>query len=161
VGRFGTMARYTTTASTRWDRRRAFDYLADFANVADWDPSIPRARCVSGEALEKGARFEVEVEALGRTSSFPYETIEIDAPNRVVLRAETGSMVSIDTLTFVDTGAGSEVTYDADITLKGPLKLIDPLFSMFFKRMGDKARDGLRRRLSEPPPESAAGSAPG
>lgn len=147
------MARYTTTATSSWDRETAFDYLADFSSVSDWDPGAAESECVTGPALSEGAHFDVEVETIaGRTSTFDYETIEIERPERVVLRAETGVLVSEDTMTFVETGDGTEVTYDAKLNLKGPLKLVDPLLSLAFNRIGDKARDGLRKRLAGPPP---------
>jgi hypothetical protein len=44
-------------------------------------------------------------------------------------------------------GRGTRVTYDADLSLKGPLRLADPLLALAFRRVGDRARDGLRARL--------------
>lgn len=41
------MAGYTTTQTTDWDRETAFDYLADFTSVSDWDPGIPRSELLS------------------------------------------------------------------------------------------------------------------
>ena len=38
------------------------------------------------------------------------------------------------------------MTYDADLTLKGPLGL-DPLLKLAFNRIGDRAVDGLRGTL--------------
>jgi hypothetical protein len=153
------MARYTTTVRTAWDPETAFRYLAEFSNVSDWDPSIPEARNVSPDPLAHGARFEVDVEVFGRRTTMPYETIEIEAPHRVVLRSETGVLISVDTLTFDRApGGGTAVTYDADLTLKGALRLADPLLALGFRRTGDKARDGLAERLSGPPPVAPAGA---
>lgn len=149
------MATYTATARTAWDRGTTFDYLAEFSSVSDWDPSIPRARRVTGSPRSEGARYEVEVEIPGRTTTFDYETVEVQRPERVVLRAETSTMTSVDTLSFVEDGTGTEVTYRAEITLAGPLRVFDPLFSLAFRRMGDKAKAGLRERLAGPPPPSS------
>jgi hypothetical protein len=151
------MAGYSTTVKTDWDQRTAYDYLAEFSNVSDWDPSIPEARSLSPDPLAVGAEFEVEVEAFGRRTTMPYRTIEADPPNKVVLRSDSGSLVSVDTLSFTpEPGGGTAVTYDADLTLKGPLKLADPLLQLLFNRMGDKARDGLAKRLAEPAPEKVS-----
>lgn len=147
------MARYETTARTDWTQQQTFDYLADFSSVSDWDPSIPRAELIGGAPLTRGATYAVDFETLGRTSTFTYEVIEVEAPERVVLRATESLMTSTDTMTFRSlAGGGTEVTYVADISLKGPLKLTDPLFSLVFKRVGDRARDGLRERLEGAPP---------
>ena len=85
------MARYAATVETAWSREAAFAYLADFANISDWDPGVARSRRLGGDPLTVGARFEVITSYLGRESTLTYETIEIDPPRRVLFRAETGT----------------------------------------------------------------------
>ena len=152
----GHIARYTATERAGWDRDVAFTYFAEFTSVSDWDPSIVRSERTAGEPRTVGTRYEVEFEAAGRSFALDYEPVEVEAPERIVLRAESRLLTSVDTMSFADTGDGCEVTYDADITLKGPLKLIDPLFAIGFNRNGDKAREGLRRRLDAPAPARSA-----
>lgn len=155
------MARYVASVDTVWEREVAFDYLADFANIADWDPAVPRARRLSDDPLAVGARAEVDFVTLGREGTLLYETTEIDAPRRVVLRAETPTAISLDVMSFdVKPGGGTIVTYDADVALKGPLRLLDIPFRLVFRRLGDNARDGLRRRLSRIPPSGARSETP-
>jgi Polyketide cyclase / dehydrase and lipid transport len=144
------MARYVASVETLWEREVAFGYLADFANIADWDPGVARARRLSEPALEVGARFEVISSVMGREVPLVYETIEIDPPRRILLRAETSTVVSLDLMSFdLKPGGGTIVTYDADLKLKGPLRLLDLPFRLAFRRLGDNARDGLRRKLAE------------
>lgn len=155
------MARYVASVDTLWDREVAFGYLADFANIADWDPAVPRARRLAGDPLAVGAKAEVDFVTLGREQTLLYETIEIEAPRRVVLRAETPTAVSLDVMTFdVKPGGGTIVTYDADVALKGPLRFLDVPFRLVFRRLGDNARDGLRRRLGQTPPGGAGSETP-
>jgi carbon monoxide dehydrogenase subunit G len=147
------MARYVTTAKTDWDPETAFDYLAEFSNVADWDPGVSRGRSVSADPLEVGAQFEVEASFLGRSVPLTSETVEIERPRRVTVRADSGTFSSVDTLTFEpEPSGGTLVTYDADLRLKSALKLLDPLLAIGFNRIADKARDGLRERLAGDPP---------
>jgi hypothetical protein len=40
------------------------------------------------------------------------------------------------------------VTYQAELTLKGPLRALDPLLGLAFKRVGDRAATGLRGALA-------------
>ena len=56
-------------------------------------------------------------------------------------------LTSLDTITVVGDGSGSVVTYDAELTLNGPLRLADPLLGLSFKRIGDRAAAGLIRAL--------------
>jgi carbon monoxide dehydrogenase subunit G len=147
------MAHYAATVHTDWDPATAFAYLADFATVADWDPGVRSSKRLSPDPLARGARVEVEASFLGRPVPMTYETIAIEAPKQVVLRAETGTVISLDTMTFApQAGGGTAVTYDADLQPKGPVRLFGPLLSLAFRRIGDSARDGLARRLAEPPP---------
>jgi carbon monoxide dehydrogenase subunit G len=150
------MARYTATVESAWDRDEAFAYLADFANIADWDPGVVRADRHTAEPLEVGARFEVTTSYMGRESTLVYETIAIDAPRSVVLRAETGTFTSLDVMTFdLRPGGGTLVTYDADLAMKGLARLAELPMRLVFRRIGDAARDGLRTRLAEAPPRTS------
>lgn len=146
------MATYTARVETDWTQEQAFEYLADFSTVSEWDPGVPEARCISDNPLAVGSRFEVEVKNAGVSSTFTYETIELEAPRRVVLRAEQGPFISLDTMTFERSGERTEVTYEANLKLKGPLALIDPLLKIGFNRVAGKAEKGLADRLSGPPP---------
>ena len=151
------MARYVTTEQTDWDPESTFAYLAEFSSVADWDPSIEWCRLVDGAPRSVGARYELELETLGRHTRMTYETVAIEAPRKVVLRSETGALVSLDTMTFEPRpGGGTAVTYDADLKLKGPLRLLDPLLRLAFGRIGDRAAAGLRERLAGPRPDPVA-----
>ena len=44
---------------------------------------------------------------------------------------------------------GTRVTCDADLRFKGKLKMVDPVFKLVFKRLGDKAKAGMVERLSK------------
>jgi hypothetical protein len=142
------MARYVASVESPWERERAFEYLAAFHHIADWDPGVARAKALSERPLEQGARFEVISSFLGREVPLVYEIVEIDPPHRVLLRAETGSIISLDEMTFtIRPGGGTIVTYDAELSLKGPLKVFEPAMRLAFRRLGDNARDGLRERI--------------
>ena len=39
------------------------------------------------------------------------------------------------------------MTYDANVAPKGLTRLIDPILTLMFKRVGDRAAEGLRRSL--------------
>lgn len=154
------MASYKAEVHTDWSQQEAFDYLADFSSVSDWDPSIPRAECISGTPRRVGSRYEVDFKAVGRTFTLTYETIEIEEPHKVVLKSDEKAITSLDTLTFTPEGEGILVTYEAELTLSGPLKLADPALQAGFNKAGADAKKGLSERLSQPPPTSAGDSTP-
>ena len=147
------MARYRATVTTDWSPRQTFNYMADFANSAEWDPGVVSAEKLTDDPLRVGARFDLVAAFLGREIDLTYETIELEAPRRVVLRAKSGTVVSLDAMTFEPTASdGTAVTYDADLRLKGAFRVADPLLRLAFRRIGDRARDGIAARLAEPAP---------
>ncbi|MGE5408013.1 MAG: SRPBCC family protein [Syntrophothermus sp.] len=144
------MARYRGTIESVRSQADTFAYMADFSNVAEWDPTAAEARHLGEGEPALGSRFHVRVHWLGRDIELEYEITEIDAPHRLVLRAENATTISEDTVEVVARGEGSEVTYDAQVTLKGLVRVADPLLGLAFKRLGDNATAGLRRVLSNP-----------
>lgn len=140
------MARYIGTVTSAKPIEEVFDYLADFSNVSQWDPSAVEARALNGARAERGARYAVTSRFLGREVPLTYETVEIDRPGRVKLLGENESVVSVDEMTFRKlSDGGTEVTYDADLRLKGARNLLDPVFGLFFRRLCERAR----RRMQE------------
>ena len=152
------MATYDATIRTDWDLETTFSYLADFRTIVEWDPSIEWSRLIAAEPLTVGAAFELRMRSFGRRINLIYETVEIDPPNKVVLRADLGTMVSLDTLSFAPDpdSDGSLVEYHAELSLKGPLKLADPALQLIFNPLGDRARNGLAERLDGEAPRRLA-----
>lgn len=142
------MADYEASVPSLWTQDRTFDYLADFTNVAEWDPSIESSVLVGGQAGQVGARYEVTMSMAGRQTTIPYTATEVTRPERLVLRGETDSFVSLDTITVRPAGQGSELTYHAEVELKGVRKLADPLMDIALTRASNKAKDSLAERLS-------------
>lgn len=137
------MSHFSCTVKTPWDLHRAFAYLADLSNYAQWDPSMKRSVQVEGDGPGVGARYELTV---GR-STLTYEITELDPVRKVVAESHGTVLTSIDSVRVEPDGDGALVTYDADLTLNGPLGLADPLLSLYFHRLGDRGADGLARKL--------------
>jgi hypothetical protein len=142
------MARYTATIATPRPIEEVFDYLSDFSTTLEWDPGVVEAERLGDGPIEEGSEFRIVAEFLGRRNSLLYRIVEFDAPSVVTFRGASATVVSLDRLTFESFGAGTQVTYDADLTLKGALKLADPLLAIAFRRVGDRALAGLRGALA-------------
>jgi len=141
------MAHYRTSLTTALPAEEAFAYLADFANVADWDPGVARATRLDDGPLGVGSRFEVVTSLFGREATFVYAIRQLDAPTRVVLEAETPSLRSVDTITVEKAGDATRLTYDAVLVLAGLRYLADPALHLAFQWIGARAAAGLRRAL--------------
>lgn len=142
------MARYRTTVSSTMSAADAFAYMAAFENVAAWDPGVRSARRLTDGEPRLGTKFDVEVSFLGRTLPLHYEITAFTPGTSFTLVAETSTLRSVDTITVVADGSGSQVTYDADLILKGLFKVGEPSLRLAFRTIGNKARDGMRRALN-------------
>jgi hypothetical protein len=142
------MARYSTTVDSTLSREDAFAYMADFENVARWDPGVTEARSTDDGELAVGSAFTVVTTFMGLKTPLVYRVVELDAGSRIRLVAETSRLRSDDEIIVSAAGSGSSVTYNADLSLIGPLRLADPLLGLAFRVIGDRARDGLRRALN-------------
>ena len=68
---------------------------------------------------------------------------------RIRLRGENKTVIAVDTMTFRSVDAGTEVTYTAEFTFKGPSRLLAPLLRPAFERLGTKAQAGMRTALHQ------------
>ena len=146
------MAHYSTTLMTDAPAVPVLDRLADFANVADWDPGVSDAALIVGEPGRLGSRYLVTATFGPRRIPLEYEIIERVDPidgraGRVVLVAQAGSFTSHDTITVTATPTGSLVQYDAILTLQGLGRVMDWPLHWSFQLIGRRAEQGLRAEL--------------
>ncbi len=141
------MAHYVATVSTPRPFEDVLHYMTDFRCVADWDPSIESCTLTGGDDPRAvGARFHVAMKKM----QLDYEVTAVTG-DQVTLRGENSTLVSIDKISVKAVGTGCEVTYDAALELQGWRKLGEPLLRLMFGKIGDNAKDGLRRQLSGQP----------
>jgi hypothetical protein len=147
------MARYVTTKPTVWDADTAFAWMADLRHLAVWDPSITGSEQVVGEGPAEGAEYDVTLEIAGRETTMRYRIVEWEpGERRLLATSETSVLTSYDRISVATEGGAATVTYDADLVLKGPAKVGDPVLGVGFDRMGDKAAAGLEETLALPAP---------
>lgn len=140
------MARYTTSIASPMTPEQAFAYMADVTHFSDWDPGVKSVRRVLGDGFGVGTSYDLEVKTLG-TTTMRYVVHEFEAPRRLLLVATTPSLTSVDEISVTPSDTGSTITYDARLTLNGPLRLFDPLLGRAFRIIGDRGAAGLRRVL--------------
>ena len=142
------MARYRAALDTPREREDVFAYLSDFSTAQEWDPGVVEAERLTASAIGEGTEFRLLAEFLGRKTALTYRIVEYDPPRAVAFRGENATVISNDRITFEAGGQGTRITYDADLALKGPLRIADPLLRLAFNRVGDRALAGLKKRLA-------------
>jgi carbon monoxide dehydrogenase subunit G len=143
------VAHYNASVHSARPLDDVFAFLSDFSTTAQWDPGVVTAERLGDQPIGEGSEFRLLARFLGRETPLTYRIIEYDPPHAVTLLGENSSVVSRDRITLESSGEGTQVTYDADLALKGPLKFVDPLLALAFKGVGDRALAGLRRTIGE------------
>ena len=143
------MAHYNASVDTSRPPDEMFAYLSDFSSTQEWDPGVIEAERLGDAPVREGTEFRLLASFLGRKIPLIYQIVEYDPPSAVTFRGESSTVVSLDRITFEPFEQGTRITYDADLALKGSLKLADPLLRVAFKRVGARALAGLRRTLEE------------
>jgi hypothetical protein len=139
------VADYEATVASSWTREATFDYLADFRNVAEWDPNMTAAELIEGAPGEAGARYRLVMSIMGKPTQFVYEAVEVTRPERFVMQSDDDNLTSTDTITV---NADAAVTYRAELELKGLRKLVGPVAQGGLSRASNQARDSLAARLA-------------
>lgn len=123
------------------------DYLKDFSNAEEWDPGTVSCTRQGIGPIEVGTTFHNVSKIAGVETELTYELTELTAGS-VVLEGENDSATSVDTITVVPHGTGSEVTYTAVIEAKGIGKLAEPLMKLVFERVGTKTEQQMTEVLN-------------
>jgi carbon monoxide dehydrogenase subunit G len=132
-----------------------FAYMATFSNAARWDPGVRSAEQLDPGPVGAGTRFRLVVPFLGRRMSLTYRVTEFRPDAEVVLEASNRLIRSTDRISVAPDADGARVGYHADVRLRGPLSLLDPLLGRGFRAAADRATAGLARTLSaEPAPHA-------
>ena len=123
------------------------DYLKDFSNAEAWDPGT--VSCTRNESgpIEVGSTFHNVSKIAGVETELTYELTKLTAGS-IVFEGENESATSVDTITVVAQGTGSEVTYEAVIEAKGVGKLAEPLMKLVFERVGTKTEEQMTEVLN-------------
>lgn len=143
------MPRYVVTVPSSWSPDRAYSYMADMTNYVEWDRGILRVTQTKGSGAGPGAVYEVTTRGFGgRDMLLTYETTEHDGSTNVLLVGKNSLLTSVDRITVTPTGSGCDVTYDARLTFNGILAPLNIPLGLVFKRVGDAAVKGLRKKLA-------------
>lgn len=140
------MARYVTRVRTTRSGDDVFAYMADMRNFAEWDPGVESVEQIRGTGAGADSVFDVTI-AGRRPLVLRYETVEYDAPRAVLLRAESKLLTSVDRITVAPEDDATLVTYDAELTFNGLLRVADLGLGLVFRRIGDRAAAGMREIL--------------
>ena len=145
------MAHYRATVESPSPAAETFGYLATFSNAAEWDPGVLAGEQLDAGPVGPGSRFRLKVPFLGARMSLTYQVIRFVPDREVLLHAANGVLRSTDRIVVTGAADGSTVSYDAEVRLRGPLQMLDPLLRPGFRAVAERAAAGLADALSRRP----------
>ena len=124
-----------------------FDYLSDFTTTTEWDPGTVTTVLDRGDG-GVGTTYLNTSAFLGRKTQLTYVVRELVPGELIRLQGENQTVIATDTMSFRAAETGTEVTYAAEFTFKGPARFLAPLLRPALERLGNQAEASLREALS-------------
>lgn len=126
---------------------QVFAYAGDLRNLADWDPAVVASTATTAGPYGVGTELVFATGLAGGRTRLRYRVTAYDPPRLVRMEGGGRRWSSVDTLTVTPAAGGAEVAYEADVVLRGPLRLAAPIVAVLLAAGGARALAGLRKAL--------------
>jgi carbon monoxide dehydrogenase subunit G len=126
---------------------RVIDYLKDFSNAEEWDPGTQTCTRKGDGPIEVGTTWHNVSKIVGVTAELTY-TLNKLSNRTLVFVGKNESSTSVDTITVDASGAGSVITYRADLEMKGAAKLLSPAMKIVFEKIANDTEKQMTSVLS-------------
>ena len=143
------MARLHESLETALPPERTFEFIADFANSARWDPGVAWAEGLTQGPTRVGSTYRLGVHMGSRITPMEYRVTALEPGRRVVLEGSGSGVKATDEIRFAPIANGTRVDYAADIRLTGWLRLIAPFTGRAFAGIARNARNGMATTLDQ------------
>ena len=125
-----------------------FDYVANPANVANWQTANTLVEQLTEGEPRLGSRYRERVKpGFGKAFEQVVEFAEFDRPRRLRVHVVDGPYPIDGAWTFEPTDAGTVVHFVADGELTGPLKLLEPIARRALVRQFRAYHRNLKREI--------------
>jgi hypothetical protein len=125
---------------------RVYAFLADFENAEEWDPGTVECRRLEGDG-GVGTRYRNVSSFLGRKTTLEYVTTELEPARFVHFTGHNEQFTGHDRLRLEASGAGTQVTYDAEFAFHGVSMVAVPLVAAYLPFLANKTVRQLADRL--------------
>jgi carbon monoxide dehydrogenase subunit G len=125
-------------------------YLSDFGNAEQWDPGTVSCTRTDVGAVAVGASWHNVSKVAGVTTELTY-TLQRLTSDTIVFVGKNKGATSTDTITVVPDGAGSNVTYRADLEMHGAAALLAPAMKLIFEKVANDTEQRLTQVLNALP----------
>jgi carbon monoxide dehydrogenase subunit G len=123
------------------------DYLTDFAHAEQWDPGTETCTRNDAGPVEVGSNWHNVSKIAGATTELTY-TLEKRTADALVFVGRNDTATSTDTISVSADGAGSRITYEADLEMHGVAKLATPAMKLLFEKLGNDTEKQMTEVLN-------------
>lgn len=117
-------------------------YLADFGNTVRWDPGTISCTRTDQGPVRVGSTWRNVSNFNGRTTELDYR-LERMEPARLTFVGRNKQATATDDLTFATDADTTTITYNAEITFNGLLRLAAPFVRGGFEKLADEVETSL------------------
>jgi carbon monoxide dehydrogenase subunit G len=123
------------------------EYLKDFSHAEQWDPGTEKCTRNDSGPIAVGSNWHNVSKIFGVTTELTYTLRELEA-HKIVLVGTNDKATSTDTITVTASGTGSELTYAAELDMKGLAKLATPAMKLVFEKLAGDTEKQLTEVLN-------------
>jgi uncharacterized protein YndB with AHSA1/START domain len=138
------MIEYEFQTTVARSPHEVFDFLVDFRNEPQWEPSCRKAEKTSDGPIGKGTTFSASMKGMGRVES---EIVEFERPARFASRDRARGMDGDSEFRFEAKNGGTQVSGKLQMQPHGLMRLLEPLLRPKMKRMLGEMPENLRRGI--------------
>ena len=138
------MARIAGSITIDAPVEEVFDLVADERNEPKYNPRILRAEKVTEGPVGKGSRFVAEPRSVGVKGAMTMEVLDYERPHRLHNVIRSPYLQVEGALTFADVAEGTRLSWDWDMALVGPMRLVSPLLAAIGPRWERRNWVGLK-----------------
>lgn len=124
-----------------------FTYLADFSQIADWDPSVVSAKKVSTGRIAKGCKFDLVLKSAGRQLPMAYELIDYQPYRSLTFLGKAEGFTATDHIILQQEGDFTHILWQADLNFTGFLQFLLPVMQSALIKLGKESMRGLAEAL--------------
>lgn len=142
------MVNVERTFSVRPEPQAVLRYLSDFGHAERWDPGTVSCTRSDDGPVRVGSTWRNVSNCKGKETELTYELTCHD-DGRLVFVGKNKTATSTDDISVVPEGAGSTITYHAEIIFHGVAKIADPFLRSEFEKLGDATVESMTKTLNE------------
>ncbi len=125
-----------------------FAFVSNVENIPKWQSEVVTSKVVTPGPTRLGTKYEEVINLLGKKVPTLCEVTEFQPTRRITFRSTSSSIVSyVGAFSLEPDGRATKLSVEAQFTLNGFWKLIDPLFRMEVRKGIHEELDKLKSLL--------------